>query len=161
LHRGLANISRKARRKLKSTGEVVDELIANPVRLKIAHLCMGLLTSGAYWIRPGTFTPRLPGRVGMGGSPSLFIVIETSISWLPHVFALFVAVAVLSGRDAKATHLYIALAGFITLASIGFYLDLFNLPIVLPTFVISMGTFLTLAAAIALCCAIWPKDVSI
>ena len=68
----------------KDRGKVVDLLIANPRRLFIAHACFGIASAIVLWVRPGTFTPYLPGRVGMGGSPSAFILVEYS----PRVAAL-------------------------------------------------------------------------
>jgi hypothetical protein len=106
------------RRSNKRSGEVIDELIANPHRLRMAHICMGLASSGAYWLRPGTFTPYLPGRIGMGGSPSLFIVIDTALAWLPYLIAMFIAQKALSDRDPVAVWVYIALATIVTLVSI-------------------------------------------
>jgi hypothetical protein len=112
----------------KDRGKVLDELIANPRRLLVAHVCLGIVSAIGLWVRPGTFTPYLPGRVGMGGSPSAFIVVDTAIAWLPYVVAMLVARRLLSDRDDKAVYVYIALAGIVAAVSIGLYLNAFHMP---------------------------------
>ncbi len=34
----------------KTPGAIYDEMLANPRRLALAHLCLGLIAASAYWI---------------------------------------------------------------------------------------------------------------
>ena len=146
-------------------GKAVDELIVNPRRLFIAHVVFGIAAAIVLWVRPGTFTPYLPGRVGMGGSPSAFIVVDTAVAWLPYVVATLFARRLLSDRDDKAVFVYIALATVVTVVSIGLFLNAPHWPTAPSPIFISMGTVLALVA-IALMCALmcaflWPGDTTV
>jgi hypothetical protein len=57
----------------KTKSAIVEELLANPRRLNIAHACLGLLSMAVLWIRPGTVDP-LWGYYGRWGVfPRLFV----------------------------------------------------------------------------------------
>jgi hypothetical protein len=139
-------------------GKAVDELIANPRRLLVAHVCLGIVSAIGLWLRPGTFTPHLLGRVGMGGSPSVLIVVDTAIAWLPYVVGMLVARKLLSDRGGKAVYVYIALAGIVAAVSISLYLDVFHMATVLPPILISIGAALALLAIVVMCGSLWPRD---
>jgi fucose permease len=144
----------------KDHGKVVDELIANPRRLLIAHVCFGIASAIGLWVRPGTFTPYLPGRLGMGGSPSVFIFVDTSIAWLPYVVAMLVARRMLSDRDDKAVYVYIALAAIVAIVSIGLYSNSFHISTAPTPILISIGAMLALVAIAVMCASIWPSDTA-
>jgi hypothetical protein len=145
----------------KERGKVVDELIVNPRRLLIAHVCFGIASAVGLWVRPGTFTPHLPGRVGMGGSPSAFIVVDTAIAWLPYVVAAFVARRLLCDRDDKAVYVYIVFAAIVAVVSIGLYLNAFHPPAAPSPILVSIGTVLALVAIAVMCASIWPGNTAI
>jgi hypothetical protein len=85
-----------------SVGLVFYELIVNPRRLTIAHVTLGLASAALLWILPNTFTPRLPGRLGLGSSPSILIVVDTAVSWMPYVISWSFSRWLLSRRNPKA-----------------------------------------------------------
>jgi hypothetical protein len=142
----------------KERGKVIDELIVNPRRLLIAHVFLGIASAIVFWVRPGTFTAYLPGRVGMGGSPSIFILADTCIAWLPYVVGMLVARRLLSDRNDKAIYVYIALATIVAVISIGFYLNALRVPSAPSPILVSVGATLALVAIAVVCASIWHSD---
>lgn len=104
-------------RKVKTSGQIVDELIVNSRRLLIAHICLGVVAAFVYWIRPGTFTGYYPRRSGV------LAVMVTTLAWLPYVISWFVSRSLLSGRDSKAAIVFIAVAGGVAALSAACYLN--------------------------------------
>jgi hypothetical protein len=137
----------------KTKSAVVDELLANPRRLNIAHACLGLFSMFALWIRPGTFVPHLIiyGRYG----DIARIVINTSVAWMPYAISIAVSRPLLESRDPKATVFFIACACAITIAACGLYLGLFSTisPLEISTAVVAM-----LVAVAWVCSIIWKDD---
>jgi hypothetical protein len=135
-------------------GDVLDELIQNPRRLGIAHVCLGLVAAFVYWVRPGTLTPHLVKSSFRDASP----IYMTLVAWIPYVIAFLVSNAMLTGRNPKAVLAYIFLASVVTVGASGLYLDLFGMHVMLSPLLLAGWVTITLIAAAGLCAAIWRSD---
>ena len=139
-----------------SPGDVLDELIQNPRRLRIAHACLGLAAAFVYWVRPGTFTPSLV-RLGFRDASPIFM---TFVAWIPYVIAFLVSNAMLAGRNPKAVFAYIFLASTITASASGLYLNLFGMRATPSPVYLAAGVTIALFAAVVACAGIWRSDTS-
>ena len=143
-------------RKRPTPGEVVDELIQNPRRLGIAHACLGLATAFVYWVRPGTFTPRLAVYFFRDISP-LYV---TFTAWIPYVIAFTISNAMLAGRNPKAALAYILFASMVTVGACALYLNLFGAHAALTPLGVAGCVTITLLAGVGICAAIWRSNTS-
>jgi small-conductance mechanosensitive channel len=137
----------------KTAGQFADEFIANPRRLAIAHLLLGLIAAFAYWVRPGTFTPHLPRN--FRDSTPLFV---TFVAWVPYMISAVVSQRFLGVRDKKAAILFIVLATAVTATSVIFYVNFIVLNRSVSPIVVSAGVTVALLTACGLCTSIWPND---
>jgi hypothetical protein len=140
----------------RSKGEVIDELLANPRRLILAHVCLALISTFILWIRPGTFTPIIRPAFAYG-----FIVripLFTASAWVPYVISAKFARWVLSSRDPHATFLFIGCAILITAVGCCLFLDLFSPRVILRPVVTAAGVTLALVFAAGLSALIWRND---
>lgn len=136
-------------------GKVVDELIVNQRLLMIAHGCLALAAAFVYWVRPGTFSPRLPGRYGAAVGPTFSIITTTLLAWAPWLISSVFSGSILAARTTKATLAFIALASAICIIAACLYLNLlFHDEATLSPLVVSVGVTVALIAAISLCGAI-------
>jgi hypothetical protein len=142
----------------KSRNEIVDELIINPRRLAIAHVVLALASAIVVFTLPNTFTPHLPGRVGVGSPPSIGIVIDSGPAWIPYVISWLFSRWLLSGRDQKATAIFIVGGSGIALASAFLYMNLLNLGIGLNRIIVAGTVTLALVVVAGTCSLIWPAD---
>jgi hypothetical protein len=142
--------------KIKTPGQLVDELIINSRRLNVAHFCFGLASAFIFWVRPGTFRPHLPRPLGRG--PAFSIVADTVIAWLPYIVSWQVSRALLSGRDTKATIAFIICGATIAALSVGLYFLLIN-GWDLPALVVAGAITLALMMACGLCALSWRRDI--
>ena len=137
----------------KSPGNVLDELIKNSRRLRIAHICFGLASAFIYWVRPGTFTPHLPIYNFRDLSP----VYLTFIAWAPYVISFFFSRSILAGRSPEAVFVFIAFAAAISVASALLLLRVFA--IAPSPIVVAAGVTITLIILAGLCSSIWRSDL--
>jgi hypothetical protein len=140
----------------KSSGKIVDELIVNPKRLTVVHVCLGVLSAGAYWIRPGTSTPHLPIYNIRDPSP----IIISLIAWLPYVVSFKVSRHLLENRSQVSVIVFGILAAIITGFAIALYFDLIVNILGLSPIQIPIAVTSALIGAAYLCAVIWPKDTS-
>ena len=140
----------------KSPGLVVDELIVNPRRLALVHICLGVISAGIYWMRPGTFTPHLPIYQIRDSRP----VVLTLISWFPYVISFLVSRHLLEGRSQVSVIVFGILATIITAFSAAFYLDWITNSLALSSIHISVAVTAALIGAAYLCAGVWRRDTS-
>jgi hypothetical protein len=143
---------------LKTKSAVVDELLANPRRLNVAHACLGLISMFVLWIRPGTFVPHLILYHSRYGDFAR-IVVNTAVAWMPYAISIAVSRSLLESRDLKATVFFIASASAITVAACGLYLGLFSTIATLSPLEISAAVVTMLVVVAWLGSIIWKDDV--
>jgi hypothetical protein len=140
----------------KTKSAVVDELLANPRRLNVAHACLGLISMFALWIRPGTFVPHLIVHSRYGDFAR--IVVSTAVAWMPYAISIAVSRTLLESHDPKATVFFIASASAITVAACGLYLGLFSTIATLSPLEISAAVVTMLVVVAWLSSIIWKDD---
>jgi FtsH-binding integral membrane protein len=138
-------------------GDVLDELIQNPRRLRVANSCLGIAAAFVYWVRPGTFTPHLAKYTWFKDPSPIFL---TVVAWMPYLIAYFVSKAVLADRNPKSVYAYVGLASVITFGASGLFLNLFGMYAPISPMWIAIGVTLALLAAVGLCTLIWRSDAS-
>ncbi|MGB6308622.1 MAG: hypothetical protein WBF89_12620 [Steroidobacteraceae bacterium] len=142
----------------KTPGEIYDEMLANPRRLAIAHFCLGLIATSAYWIRPGTVT--VPVRWSVPHFADVVPIVATSMAWLPYLISMIVCRSLLSSRDRKATLLFVVLATIITALYVAILLNLVGPRKGLSPTLVSLLLTLALVVTSGVCSLLWPDDAS-
>jgi hypothetical protein len=142
----------------KTHGVIYDEMIANPRRLTLAHLCLGLIAAFAYWIRPGTVT--VPMRWSVPHFADVAPIVATSMAWLPYLISMIVCRLLLSSRDRKATLLFVILATIITAAYVAILLNLVGPLKQVSPILVSLLLTLALVATSGVCSLLWSNDAS-
>jgi hypothetical protein len=142
----------------KTPGVIYDEMIANPRRLALAHLCLGLIAAFAYWIRPGTVT--VPMRWSVPHFADVAPIVATSMAWLPYLISMIVCRLLLSSRDRKATLLFVILATIITAAYVAILLNLVGPLKQVSPILVSLLLTLALVATSGVCSLLWSDDAS-
>jgi hypothetical protein len=143
--------------KLKTPGEIIDELVENSRHLWIAHFCLGLASAFVYWTRAGTFTPHLhTPRRGDG----LIVILETFVAWTPYLISGMFSRVVLSTRAPAATLVFIGCSVGVATAGAALYLNLFKMREVPSPYLVSIGVTAALVLIAALCSAIWRCDIA-
>jgi hypothetical protein len=142
----------------KTPGAIYDEMLANPRRLVIAHLCLGSIAAFAYWIRPGSVT--VPLRWSVPHYADVVPIVATSAAWFPYVISMILCRSLLSSRDPKATLFFIVFAIVITAGSVALDLNLVGMRNPLSPMLISLLVTLALVAASGVSSVLWPNDAS-
>ncbi len=137
----------------KQTGSLLDGLIANKRRLAFAHGWLALVSSFAYWIRPGSFTPSLRGYNFRDASP----IYLTIVAWAPYVISFVFTRSMLNGLHHKAVWTFIVCASVVTLFSACLFSELFPKGMTASPVVVSVGTTIALFIFAALCSTIGKK----
>jgi hypothetical protein len=118
-----------------SPSQIAEDFLGNPRRLRIAHFCLGIFASFAYWVRADAFNaPIHTPRKGDG----LVVILGTILAWAPYLISLIVSQKSLSLRPAKATVVFIASSVVVAIVADSLYLNL-HFFVRLPPVVISMA----------------------
>jgi hypothetical protein len=140
---------------LREAGTAIDDAIENTHRLIVLHCCLGMASAFVYWIRPGTFIPHLPTRIGLG--PTFSILWETRFAWGPYVISGIFAPSVLSSRGPKPTLVFIGLSIALAIVAACLYLNVFHLRPPIDPFLISIGVTGCLMGSAQLCASCWRR----
>lgn len=137
-------------------GVILDELVQNPRRLMVVHVCLGLIIALIYWMRPGTFTPSLHRHDFKDVRP----IVNTFIAWAPYVVGYLNAKSILSNRAPAAVYFYALIALVVTIIAGALYLDRFHFPESLAPWEVSIGVVLALVTSAFGCGILWKPDTT-